>query len=111
MTSDEDSGKLHEELVEGHRLYGRLEGDWFIIEQVGSPPPLVADWEGTELTDEGPASATIVDSTPTRQGPPSSTTSTRSPSSARTCAAVVGLSRPKRFARCVLATPRMPAGG
>ena len=57
MTVDEDPGKLQEEVVEGRRLYGRLEGDWFIIEQVGSPPPLVADWEGTELTDEGPASA------------------------------------------------------
>ena len=42
--------------------------------------------------------STIVDSTPTRLGPPSSTTSTSSPRSARTCAAVVGLTRPKRFA-------------
>ena len=56
MTVDEDPGKLQEELVEGRRLYGRLEGDWFIIEQVGSPPPLLADRDGTELTDEGPAS-------------------------------------------------------
>ncbi|HMC81527.1 MAG TPA: hypothetical protein VKO35_13360, partial [Acidimicrobiia bacterium] len=53
MTSDEDSGKLHEELVEGHRLYGRLEGDWFIIEQVGSPPPLLAGWTAPSSRTKG----------------------------------------------------------
>ena len=58
MTSDEDLAKLQEEFVEGHRLYGRLEGDGFVIEQVGSPPPLVADWDGVELTDEGSTTVT-----------------------------------------------------
>ena len=42
--------------------------------------------------------STIVDSTPTAHGPPSSTTATSSPRSARTAPAVVGLTRPKRFA-------------
>ena len=59
MTSDEDLAKLPEEFVEGHRLYGRLEGDWFVIEQVGSLPPLVADWDVIELTDEG--STTVIE--------------------------------------------------
>ena len=40
----------------------------------------------------------MVDSTPTRHGPPSSTRSTASPRSATTSAAVVGLTRPKRLA-------------
>ena len=35
---------------------------------------------------------------PTWQGPPSSTRATASPSSSRTCCAVVGLMRPKRLA-------------
>ena len=42
--------------------------------------------------------STIVDSTPTRLAPPSSTKSTSAPRSARTCAALVGLTRPKRLA-------------
>ena len=45
-----------------------------------------------------PVTSTMVDSTPTRHGPPSSTTPTSAPRSARTCAAVVGLTRPKRLA-------------
>ncbi len=40
----------------------------------------------------------IVDSTPTLHAPPSNNTSTSSPRSAWTCAAHVGLTRPKRFA-------------
>ncbi len=40
----------------------------------------------------------MVDSTPTEHGPPSSTTSTSVPRSARTWAAVVGLTRPNRLA-------------
>ena len=40
----------------------------------------------------------MVDSTPTRQGPPSSMKSIRSPSESRTCCAVVGLMRPKALA-------------
>ena len=42
--------------------------------------------------------STIVDSTPTVLAPPSRTSGTSSPSSARTAAAVVGLTRPNRFA-------------
>ena len=42
--------------------------------------------------------STMVDSTPTAHGPPSSTRSTSSPRSARTWSAVVGLTRPKRLA-------------
>src|SRR3954454_16307213 len=40
----------------------------------------------------------MVESTPTPPGPPSSTTSTSDPRSARTWAAVVGLTRPNRLA-------------
>ena len=40
----------------------------------------------------------MVDSTPTRAGPPSRPRSTSEPRSARTCSARVGLTRPKRLA-------------
>ena len=42
--------------------------------------------------------STMVDSRPTRHGPPSRISGTASPNSARTCAAVVGLMWPKRLA-------------
>ena len=45
-----------------------------------------------------PVQSTIVDSTPTAHGPPSSTTSTSSPRSRVTAPAVVGLTRPNRLA-------------
>jgi hypothetical protein len=48
MIGDEELAHLHDEFLEGHRLYGRLEGDVFVIEQVGNPPPLLADWEPDE---------------------------------------------------------------
>jgi hypothetical protein len=59
-TSDEEPvdrglARLHSELVEGQRLYGRLEDDWFVIEQVGSPPLLLSGREGAELSDAGPS--------------------------------------------------------
>jgi hypothetical protein len=45
-----------------------------------------------------PQQATTVDSTPTRQAPPSSTAAMRPSSSSSTCSAVVGLTRPERLA-------------
>src|SRR5690242_17987700 len=52
-----------------------------------------------------PVACTMVDSTPTWQGPPSSRKSTSSPSSARTWSAVVGLTEPKRFADAAATAP------
>ncbi len=49
--------------------------------------------------------STMVDSTPTRHGPPSSTRSTSAPRSSRTSAAVVGLTRPKRLADGAATSP------
>ena len=51
----------------------------------------------------------MVDSTPTADGPPSSTSGTASPSPLRTCAARLGLIRPKRLADGA-ASPVMPTG-
>ena len=56
-------------------------------------------------TGSRPVTSTIVDSTPTRAAPPSSTTSTSAPRSARTCAAVVGLTLPNRLADGAATTP------
>src|SRR5829696_5967245 len=57
----------------------------------GRPP-------GRRSAGESPDRSTIVDSSPTLLGPPSMIRSTRSPSAARTCAAVVGETDPNRLA-------------
>ena len=60
---------------------------------------------GRKSTAPSPDRSTMVDSIPTALGPPSSTTSASAPRSARTCAAVVAESSPKRFAEGAAMAP------
>jgi hypothetical protein len=69
-----------------------------MVEPVIVAMSIAVIFPGRKICTEEFVHSTIVDSMPIEHGPPSSTRSTESPKSLMTCSALVGLTRPKRFA-------------